>query len=182
MDQADAAHRSGGEASHRRALPILVPAHPLFERYQLRVDYADAFAVAVPAGTAVGRALAEFCRTPWWMNTAMWLRDQLLARPLGLARGYAEFRSRLARGELFAVVAECEGARLMGEVDSHLEFQLLAEIVPGAEADRLVMTTRVRFINRAGRLYFLPVRYGHRWLVPRLMGRVARRLWAQDGR
>lgn len=159
-----------------------VAAHPLLAQHPLAVDYEDAFGVAVPTGTTVAAAMSEVCRTPWWMNTALWLRDQLLARPLGLARGHGELRARMGRGECFAVIAESAGARLMGEADAHLDFQLLVTVEPGAGVDRLVMITRVHFKNRAGRLYFVPVGPGHRWIVPRLMGRAARRLWARAER
>lgn len=159
-----------------------VPAHPLLAEHPLAVDYEDAFVVAVPTGTTVGAAMSEVCRTPWWMNTAMWLRDQVLARPLGLERGYDELRARMGRGECFAIIAESAGARLMGEVDAHLDFQLLVTVEPGEGVDRLVMITRVHFRNRAGRLYFVPVGPGHRWIVPRLMGRAARCLWARSER
>ncbi|MBK8474821.1 MAG: DUF2867 domain-containing protein [Opitutaceae bacterium] len=156
-----------------------VQAHPLLAEHPLAVDYEDAFWVAVPTGTTVAAAMAEVCLTPWWMNAAMWLRDQLLARPLGLARAYDELRVRMGRGECFAVIAESAGARLMGETDAHLDFQLLVTVEPGAGVDRFVMITRVHFKNRAGRLYFVPVGPGHRWIVPRLLARAARRLWAR---
>lgn len=169
-----------GAGMNARRCPV--SAHPLLAEHPLAVDYEDAFVVAVPTGTTVAAAMAEVCRTPWWMNAAMWLRDQLLARPLGLPRGHDELRARMGRGECFALIDEAVGARLMGETEAHLEFQLLVAVAPGTGADRFVMTTRVRFKNRAGRLYFVPVGPGHRWIVPRLMGRAARRLWAQSER
>ncbi len=169
-----------GAGVNARLCPV--PAHPLLAEHPLEVDYEDGFAIAVPTGTTVAAAMMEVCRTPWWMNAAMWLRDQLLARPLGLERGYDELRARMGRGECFAVIAESAGARLMGEADAHLDFQLLATVEPEAGVDRFVMTTRVRFKNRAGRLYFVPVGPGHRWIVPRLLARAASRLWARAER
>jgi hypothetical protein len=160
-----------------RAIPT--PRHPLFEQHPLPVDYQDAYAIAVPRGTTLVQAMAEFCCPPWWMHGLMWLRDQAFARPLGLARRHAEFKARVAAGELFPVIGEAAEARLMGSADSHLEFQLLVFIATGPVRDELVMATRVRFKNRAGRLYFLPVKPGHRWLVPKLMARAAGRVSAR---
>lgn len=135
-------------------------------------DYADAFAVDLPAGSSTDPDVWRrrvFADPPTFLRRLMQLRD-LLVRPFGLRRPADDLR------EGFPVLARAEDEVLMGVDDRHLDFRVSIRTVPTAESSTvLVLTTTVTFHGTLGRLYFLPVRPFHQRLVPLLMRRAVRR-------
>ncbi|MFH0900894.1 MAG: DUF2867 domain-containing protein [Pseudomonadota bacterium] len=169
-------------SSGPRAQPCPVPASVLFDRHPIEVHFADSYEIAVPRGTTLDEVLAAFYRFPRWMHALMWVRDYLVALPLGIPMMRAELEKRVEQGRLFTVIDEGDGERLMGESDTHLDYQILAKVKDRGGCRWFEVCTRVRFHNAAGRTYFIPVRLGHRWLVPALAGRTAARLAAGPDR
>lgn len=140
------------------------------------LDYADAVAVPLPAGTTA----VEFCRrsletTPGWVRSLLATRDRLV-RPLGL-KGATDLRSRdvvVERGRAlgpFRVLAVADDEVLLGDDDKHLSFRT-SFAVRDTEAGREgVCSTAVRFHNRAGRVYFAAIRPFHVVVIPAIVGR-----------
>lgn len=136
-------------------------------------DYADAYALRLPAGYPTDPLLWRqrvFGSSPPWLRQLMRVRDLAVA-PFGL-------RTDADRPDLAAlpVLANTATEVLMGEDDRHLDFRVVLRIEPAdTQGARLVLTTVVRFHNLLGRLYFLPVGPVHRWLVPVMLRRAVAR-------
>lgn len=132
-------------------------------------DYADAFAVDLPAGASADPEVwrREVLATPpAALRRLMHLRD-LLVLPLGLRRS-----SDRSLREGFPVLARRDDEVLVGVDDRHLDFRVSIRVLVTANAPTvLVVTTTVTFQGRLGRLYFLPVRPFHRRIVPALLHR-----------
>ncbi len=142
---------------------VAVPPSPMAERTMPRVDYADAFAVALPAHAPRDPlALAErvFHSPPPWIKAAMAARNAVV-RPFGLKTPRTTERG-------FPLLDRDEREVLLGLDDRHLDFR--ASIL--VDGDTAVVTTRVRFNSALGRAYFAPVRLVHPFVVKAMMRRV----------
>lgn len=162
-----------------------LPAGTLIARAFPRVDYADSYAVQLPAGapnSLDALARAALGTTPPWINLLMRLRDRIVG-PIGLktshqVAGHATNSARLQIGDrigIFRVFDRAENELLLGEDDQHLDFRLSLLVRNDTGADRALVSTIVRFHNLLGRMYFLPVRQFHRLIVPAMMRSAYRR-------
>jgi Protein of unknown function (DUF2867) len=164
-----------------------------------RIDFADAFACplpVLPSGEvhdldALARAIIT--TRPGWVDGIFKLRD-LAVRPLRLktARTIRELAPdsvgvvddrELRNGSrlgFFRVIDRAKDDLLLGEDDSHLVFRASVQLTDqdtNPERDALgvkkictlTFTTTVQFKNRVGRLYFVPVKPGHKLIVPAMM-------------
>ncbi len=163
-----------------RVTEVELPPDSLIARAFDRVDYADAFHIALPVDDrGVDDVLrASFAAMPGWMSGLLRARDAAM-RPFGLrpaggagARVPERFEVGDAMG-LFRVHARSEREIVVGEDDRHLDFR--ASFLRESERD-LVVSTVVAYRNALGRAYFAVVGPGHRVIVPALMRATARAL------
>jgi len=166
-----------------KAVPV--PEGGLAEGVFQGVDYADAFAVAIPL-IASARALAEsvFASAPWWVAALMALRNTVV-RPLGLVASSSALARAAARANgtgdrigIFPVLAAAPDEVLLGLDDRHLDFRISVRTLDHRPERLGVVSTLVRFHGALGRVYFLPVRPAHRLIVPAMLRRAARFLAA----
>ncbi|MDQ3397209.1 MAG: DUF2867 domain-containing protein [Deinococcota bacterium] len=143
-----------------------------------KIDYADAHRIQVEEHQvqsidALTRAL--FATAPEWIKTLLRLRN-VLGRPFGLKTAY-EPTAVSVEGELkpgtrvglFQVFDRTAEEVLMGEDDRHLDFRVSVRLEREQDRSWAVVSTVVRFNNRLGRLYFVPVRPFHGVIVPAMM-------------
>lgn len=145
-----------------------------------RVDYADVY--TGPVATAqLKQAVERFLfRTPAWVHGAMRLRDAIV-RPLGLrtAAGAPLATPVLEVGGRIGpfVIYELNDSRAVaGDDDKHLSFRVLwtlGEVDAQRGTARLAVRTEVQFHSWLGRLYFVPVKVGHGWVVQSMLRRAA---------
>ena len=148
---------------NRTVRAVAVPPSPMAERTLSRVDYADAFAVALPPGAP--RDPEQLARRvldspPPWVLAAMALRNAVVL-PLGL-------KSPRSARAIFPLLDRDEREIVLGLDDRHLDFR--ASIL--VEGDTVVVSTRVRFNSALGRAYFTPVRLAHPIVVKAMMRRL----------
>ncbi len=147
------------------------------------VDYADAYALALPPNVSA-RTFAEavLASAPRWVAKLMALRNAIV-RPLGLiaTRPAFEQAATAANGTgerigIFPVLGAAADEVLLGLDDRHLDFRVSVRVLDG-EGERLgVVATLVRFHGVLGRAYFVPVRPLHRLIVPAMLRNGGRRL------
>ena len=153
---------------NRTVRAVAVPPSPMAERTLKRVDYADAYAVALPPGTPRDpEHVAElvFHRPPAWVLAAMGLRNAVV-RPLGLKAPRSTRRG-------FPMLDRDEREVLLGLDDRHLDFRVTVRV----EGETAVLATRVQIHGALGRAYFAPVRIVHPYVVKTMM----RRLLTSEG-
>ena len=146
---------------------VAVPPSAMAQRTLARVDYADAYAVALPPGAPRDPeqvAEAVFHRPPAWVLAAMGLRNAIVA-PLGLKAPRSARRG-------FPMLDRDDHEVLLGLDDRHLDFRVSVH-VEGATA---VVATRVQIHGALGRAYFAPVRLVHPVAVRAMLTRAAHRL------
>lgn len=133
-----------------------------------RVDFQDAFSIDVDPSLPsdpqwwADKMLAD---PPGAVAVLMALRN-LAMRPFGLKTGQLD-----ESGEhgVFTPLARRDSELLVGTDDRHLNFRgnLVTESSP--ERTTLTLGTVVKFNNRFGRLYFLPVRPMHAHVIVPMM-------------
>ncbi len=130
-----------------------------------RVDFADAFEVALPRRAPTDPAVwanAIFFDPPRWVGFLLRLRN-VLVRAVGIEPGDES---------AFATVAATEDEVLLGTDAGHLDFR--ASILVSGQA--VTLSTMVRINNLRGRLYMAVVRRVHPVVVRSMLTRAARRL------
>ena len=151
-------------------------------------DYEDAFAVRLPQNAADVDTFAWvfFANIPQWVTWLLLLRNAIVW-PLGLKTGGPQRRHAAEphryepgmRAGLFRVLGRTEHELLMGEDDRHLDFRVSFLMQQNGGHRWCVCSTVVRFNGWLGRLYFLPVRYAHRLVVPAMLRSAAE--WVARG-
>jgi hypothetical protein len=149
------------------------------------IDYADAYAAALPRNVSV-RTFAEavFASSPAWVAWLMALRNAVV-RPLGLIttrsaleRAASAANDSGARIGMFPVLAQAADEVVLGLDDRHLDFRISVRVLDDGREHLGVVATLVRFHGALGRAYFVPVRPAHRLIVPAMLRRATRRLHA----
>lgn len=165
---------------------VALPAGTLIEHVFKRPDYADAYAARLPAGAPSdidALVVAAITSAPGWVGALMALRDRVVrlaglkTMPPDALRGARprDLESLAQRG-LFKVYARAADEVLLGLDDRHLDFRVSVLRAPDSEGEQVVVSTVVRFNGWLGRLYFVPVRFFHRLIVPAMLRRGLRTL------
>jgi hypothetical protein len=158
---------------------VNLPSETLAARAFPHMDYADAYAVRLPAGapndldTVVRAALGT---APRWVALLMRLRDWIVGM-IGLkTASRSAWRNpghvTLQVGEsigIFRVFDRAVDELLLGEDDRHLDFRVSVLIQNDGSADWAIVSTVVRFNSWLGWAYFLPVRRFHKLIVPAML-------------
>jgi hypothetical protein len=164
-----------------RAVPV--PGAALALRGLSRVDFADAFAVELPAlGPAGVRGFAEamLAPPPPWVASLMAARDRVAgALRLRTATAMRAGDDGIAgaagrRIGAFRVLALTGEEVLLGANDRHLDFRISVRATPTGQGMAVSVVTAVKINNLLGRLYLVPVLPMHRLIVPALMRQAAR--------
>lgn len=156
--------------------------------------FIDSFAVTLPPKTGsdpyqpAALARAAFCQPPAWFSVLMWIRDRVMSvfgvKPSTVIQADAERRG-IETIWMFPVLARSEREIVMGEVDSHLDFQasILIRDLPPSETSgqdgvgqELVATTVVHCHGLLGKAYITVIRGFHVLIVKYNLARVPQRL------
>jgi hypothetical protein len=173
----------------RSSVPVKashVPDGSLAARAFPRIDYGDAYATPLPPNAP--RDIDSFAHAfllsaPGWVEGLMSLRDHCVAvvglKTAGTRRVRNREAMRIEPGASFGIfrVLERSGDEiLLGQDDRHLDFRVSLLIRHHPETSTAVISTVVRFHNRLGRAYFIPVRIFHRLIVPAMLRSTIRNL------
>jgi Protein of unknown function (DUF2867) len=176
-------------AAEQQVTTVALPAASAITRAYSHTHLADAYAIALPAGTSPDpEVLARFLfaqQAPWAL-ALMKLRDSLVAA-LGLKTSAqlhalgagAKVRERVG---IFRIYSRSEHEIVLGEDDRHLDFRLSVscqhpEVGEAASQRQLVLATVVHCHNRLGRCYIAVIAPFHRWIIASTLRRAARKGW-----
>jgi hypothetical protein len=137
-----------------------------------RVDYADAYSVALPAPMDAPRFCSMILQSaPRWLDLMLSARDKV-AGPLGFStqeRNYGQPVSLSVGGKIGPLTVQSVASDLVvcGNTDKHLAFRARFEV--DAERRRGTITTEVQFLDTLGRAYFALVKPFHKRIIPALV-------------
>lgn len=173
----------------------MLPHHSVLNNGHDQYDYVDSFQGTLididnnitPAD--IGKAF--FSSGPKWISKLFTLRNKIVSlfglktpgkiinRQQQLDNFNCEPGERLG---LFNVFSKTVNEVVLGEDDKHLNFRVslfLASSVTDQSKKVLTISTTVKFNNWFGRLYFLPVRPFHRFIVPTMLRSILKELKMQ---
>jgi Protein of unknown function (DUF2867) len=170
-------------------LPTASALHTAFPK----MNYSDAFSAIINDEQLqllpVDAAKAFFSAAPAWVSWLMQLRNAIV-KLFGIktsgANGSRESILNNFTGEpgqaigLFRVFSKSEHEIVLGENDKHLDFRISVWLEPqGSGKQVLTLSTIVVLHNWFGRLYFWPVKFFHRLIVPAMLRAMVRKLESQ---
>lgn len=164
-----------------REVPL--PPQSKLLRLFARVDFADAYAVALPPdATTDPEQLGRFILSKQapWVNMLMGLRDAMVAG-FGLKTAGQLKQGDVAPGErrvhIFKIYETTEREILLGEDDAHLDFRLSVMCREVAGRRQVVVSTVVCCHNRLGRVYMKLIAPFHRAIVRDCLQRAVASGW-----
>jgi len=157
-----------------------IPSRSILKKNEATFHYIDSFQSPI-LGKGQRVDIAKFVQLflsggPKWADTLFEVRNKAV-RLFGLKVSSAADRqkkvdiTKLKVGEqvgIFRLFEKAENEVVLGEDDKHLNFRVslfIDQHSNGSDKKRLSITTAVRFNNAFGRIYFLPVKPFHKWLV-----------------
>ncbi|MFN8714922.1 MAG: DUF2867 domain-containing protein [Bacteroidota bacterium] len=175
-------------------LKTQLPAASLLHTAFPKIHYADAFSAPLKDDQLqlkpIDAAKAFFLAAPAWVSWMMQLRNwivKLFGIKTSAPTGTREQILENFNGEpgqtigLFRVFSKSEHEIVMGENDKHLDFRISVWLEPqGSGKQVLTLSTIVVLHNWLGRLYFWPVKFFHRLIVPVMLRAMVRQLESQN--
>jgi hypothetical protein len=174
----------------RTALPNSSLLYSIDKKYDYIDGFQASFTDAKSNLTVCEVAKAFLLSAPKWVQHLVTARNKIVGI-FGLKVSRNADRSELVKnfncekGEqigLFKVLGKSADEIILGEDDKHLNFRVslfLERPQIDKQQARLTISTIVLFNNWLGRLYFLPVKPFHRFIVPIMMKGIIRQLQAQ---
>jgi hypothetical protein len=151
-----------------------LPANTLIAKDMVSIDYYDSYMTVRKTDDSIERIVEKILTLPRWIKIALRIRYFLIVKPFGLTTG--RFDETTKRSEVNSepapVIEKNKNEIVMGSDDKHLYYRISVmkkEIEQGSE---IYLNTVVRFHNIWGRLYFLPVKLGHKLVVKSLLKRL----------
>lgn len=165
-----------------------LPDDSLLKKSQTKYNYIDSYKGVLLNSTKeitandLGRAF--FSSAPKWVEKLFALRNRLVGifglktpgKPADKQMELDNFKFNIGeRLGLFQVFDKNDHELILGEDDKHLNFRISLYVTKSTEAKsgkEVIITTTVIFNNWFGRLYFLPVKPFHKFIVPSMLKRM----------
>lgn len=173
-----------------RVEPVALPAQSSVVTLHESTNFADAFAIRLPAGTSDDPAVLwrfVMSHQPSWIGWLTDLRDAIVASfGLKTARQLLALSDE-AKGDriaFFKVYGRSKSEIVLGEDDKHLDFRLSVLRSPDPSptlGGRLTVSTVVHCHNLAGRAYMFVIAPFHRLVVKASLRRAAVVGWPKAG-
>ncbi|HVY23905.1 MAG TPA: DUF2867 domain-containing protein [Steroidobacteraceae bacterium] len=167
--------------------PVALPTQSDIATVYKSVNFADAFAVQLPSGTASDPdVLWRFVmlHQPSWIRWLTGLRDAIVAC-FGLKTvKQLSGETSIDRIAFFKVYSKSDTEVIVGEDDKHLDFRLSVLRTPDSSptlGGQLIVSTVVHCHNLLGRIYILIVAPFHRQVVKASLRRAALVGWPKAG-
>lgn len=154
---------------------VSIPKESLFHNLAIQADYHDAY-----MGSFLSRKLISlndcvkeiFFGYPKWIDLLLKLRD-ILVKPFNLKTGEAEDlhsseQTEFKKGSTFTAftVLECTDKEIILEMtDRHLDAWVSVLLLQVHNRYEVTLTTKVRYHNALGRIYFFIIRPFHMIIV-----------------
>ncbi|MEW5956911.1 MAG: DUF2867 domain-containing protein [Chloroflexota bacterium] len=151
-----------------------LPVNTLITKDMASVDYYDSYMVKKKTDDSIDEITRKILTLPSWIKIALRIRYFLIVKPFGLTTGRFDETTKRSEvnSEPVPVIEKNKNEIVMGSDDKHLYYRISVmkkEIEQGSE---IYLNTVVRFNNIWGRLYFLPVKLGHKLVVKSLLKRL----------
>ncbi len=151
-----------------------LPEETLIIKNLSSVDYYDSYMITKKNEDSIERITEKVLSLPDWINIALRIRYYLVVIPFGLTTGRFDdiTKSSEVNSEPVPIIEKNENEIVMGSDDKHLYFRISVMKKEVEQNTEIYLNTIVKFNNIWGRIYFLPVRLGHKLVVRSLLKRL----------
>ncbi|MGN7757188.1 DUF2867 domain-containing protein [Chryseobacterium sp. 22532] len=173
-----------------KIIKTAIPEGSVLSKEENFFDYADSFKGELNtkrniSTNEIGRAF--FTSTPQWGKNMFAFRNSIV-KMFGLKTGTDKSKSlspddfKLEVGDqigIFKIFDKTDHEIIIGENDKHLDFRvsiLYDNVQHSTENSVLTISTTVKYHNRMGMLYFIPVRPFHQLIVPVMLKKMIAKL------
>lgn len=127
------------------------------------IDYYDSYSIVIDTEDSIQEIVDKAQALPKWVSIAMRIRHYLIAKPFGLTSG--DYEDPPHNADIAPVIEKNENEIVQGEDDKHLYFRLSFLKKKTEQGTEVHLNTVVTFHNIWGKIYFIPVKIAHRFVV-----------------
>ncbi len=151
-----------------------LPANTLIAKGMVSIDYCDSYMTVRKTDDSIDRLAEKILTLPSWIKIALRIRYLLIVKPFGLTTGRFDDTTTISEinSEPVPVIEKNQNEIVMGSDDKHLYYRISVLKKDLEQGSEIYLNTVVRFHNIWGRLYFLPVKLGHKLVVKSLLKRL----------
>ena len=138
------------------------------------IDYADSYMIVRKNEDPIEAITEKILSLPNWVKIALKIRFFLIVKPFGLSTGRFDNIGENSEisSEPVPTIENNENEIVMGSDDKHLYYRISIMKKQIGQETEIYLNTVVKFNNLWGRLYFIPVRLGHKLVVKSLLKRM----------
>ena len=151
-----------------------LPEGTMIKNNMSSIDYSDSYKIVKKNEDSIQKIAEKILSLPTWVNIALQIRFYLIVKPFGLSTGrFDDIEERPdASNEPVPIIEKNEHEIVMGSDDKHLYYRISVMKKQIGQETEIYLNTVVKFNNIWGRLYFIPVRLGHKFVVKSLLKRL----------
>jgi hypothetical protein len=151
-----------------------LPKETLITKNMASVDYYDSYMIKKKTDDSIDKITQKILTLPSWIIFALRIRYYLIVKPFSLSTGRFNDKTENSEenSEPVPVIEKNKNEIVMGSDDKHLYYRISVMKKEIEQESEIYLNTIVRFKNVWGKLYFLPVRLGHKLVVKSLLKRL----------
>ncbi|MGD8781606.1 MAG: DUF2867 domain-containing protein [Ignavibacteria bacterium] len=151
-----------------------LPAGTLILKDLSTVDYYDSYMIKKKNEDTIEEITEKILSLPNWINIALRIRYYLIVKPFDLTTGRFNnvAKNSEVNSEPVPIIEKNENEIVMGSDDKHLYYRISVMKKEAEQRTEVYLSTIVKFNNIWGRIYFLPVKLGHKFVVKSLLKRL----------
>jgi hypothetical protein len=153
-----------------------LPEKTLITKNMASVDYYDSYMIKKKTDDSINEIAQKILTLPGWIIFVLRLRYYLIVKPFGLSTGRFDNKTENSEenSEPVSVIEKSENEIVMGSDDKHLYYRISIMKKKIEQESEIYLNTIVRYNNIWGKLYFLPVKLGHKLVVKSLLKKIDR--------
>jgi hypothetical protein len=149
-----------------------LPANTLITKDMVLVDYYDSYMIKKKTDDSIETIVEKMLALPCWIKIALRIRYFLIVKPFGLSTGRFDNESSEMNSEPVPIIKKNKNEIVMGSDDKHLYYRISVMKKEVGQESEIYLNTVVKFNNVWGKIYFLPVKMGHKLVVKSLLKRL----------
>ena len=152
-----------------------LPDSTLITKGMTSIDYCDSYMIVKNTDDPIEMITKKIMTLPGWITFALRVRYYLIVIPFGLSTGKVAPQSDNfeEEPEMVPVIDKNDNEIVMGADDKHLYYRISVMKKGAGQGTKIYLNTAVRFNNIWGKMYFVPVKIGHKLVVKSILKKLA---------
>lgn len=152
-----------------------LPKETLIMKNMESVNYYDSYMIKKKTSDSIEIITKKILTLPNWIIFALRIRYYLIVRPLGLSTGRFDsgIENLKENDNPVPIIGKNENEIVMGSDDKHLYYRISIMKREIEQESEIYLNTIVKYNNIWGKLYFMPIKLGHKLVVKSLLSRLA---------